>query len=519
MLRAMCYEIKGDYPEKERCVRRLLEEDSIRLDADRRLKVTVMLAGVLDRQNKYEEGIRVCREAIDLARNAGNRKEEAEMLSTMARIYAGMKNTGEAEKCFRRAVGFLEKTDDVREMSYLSTIYGEFMTFLTEAGRIGDAIDAGRKREALIDRMSKLQGPPPGYIDQQKGFLYAKMALLLCDNDQPREASALYDKYCLLDFARTYTGRLFSVPYLLKAKRYSEALANNGSCIREFVGDTISYDYLGLLQNQSEAYRGLKSYSSADSFMQRCYAVQDSIYKRDSESKAQEYAALFDSQEKELQLTEERAQSQRKTILIVSSLTLIALLLFILWVMFRNLRITKERNRIDAQRIDELISQKEELRKVYAAVPTRGATGETTPDRNADSSEEYQSFIRMENLIVENQLFLNPKISREEILKVTGIGKNDLVPLLKKYAGSTNLSDYINRQRLEYAIRMIKDNKNFTIDYIAEASGFNSRSTFYRVFQNVYGMTPSQYLGILQAQGTEQTEQDSGAAILKRPGV
>lgn len=228
---------------------------------------------------------------------------------------------------------------------------------------------------------------------------------------------------------------------------------------------------------------------------------------------------MFDSQEKELQLTEERAQSQRKTILIVSSLTLIALLLFILWVMFRNLRITKERNRIDAQRIDELISQKEELRKVYAAVPTRGATGETTPDRNADSSEEYQSFIRMENLIVENQLFLNPKISREEILKVTGIGKNDLVPLLKKYAGSTNLSDYINRLRLEYAIRMIKDNKNFTIDYITEASGFNSRSTFYRVFQNVYGMTPSQYLGILQAQGTEQTEQDSGAAILERPGV
>lgn len=32
-------------------------------------------------------------------------------------------------------------------------------------------------------------------------------------------------------------------------------------------------------------------------------------------------------------------------------------------------------------------------------------------------------------------------------------------------------------------------------------------------------MTPSQYLGILQAQGTEQTEQDSGAAILERPGV
>lgn len=75
MLRAMCYEIKGDYPEKERCVRRLLEEDSVRLVADRRLKVTVMLAGVLDRQNKYEEGIRVCREAIDLARKSGKKRK------------------------------------------------------------------------------------------------------------------------------------------------------------------------------------------------------------------------------------------------------------------------------------------------------------------------------------------------------------------------------------------------------------------------------------------------------------
>lgn len=507
MLRAMCYEIKGDYPEKERCVRRLLNEDSVRLVADRRLKVTVMLAGVLDRQNKYEEGIRVCREAIDLARKSGKKKEEAEMFSTMARIYAGMKNISEADKCFRHGVGLLEKTDDVREMSFLSTIYGEFMTFLTDAGKIKNAIEVGRKREALIDRMSKLQGPPPGYIDQQKGFLYAKMALLLYDDGQQREAAALYDKYRRLGFARTYTGRLFSVPYLLKAKRYSDALSNNEMCIREFSGDTISYDYLGLLQNQSEAYRGLKNYSSADSFLQRCYTVQDSIYRRESESKAQEYAALFHSQEKELQLTEERAQSQRKTILIISSLTLIVLLLFILWVLFRNLRITKKRNRIDAQRIDELVAQKEELRKAYSKQSSgTPEEGEAASEDDADMNEEYQTFLRMENVIVENQLFLDPTLNREEILKVTGIGKNVLVPLLKKYSGSANLNDYINRLRLEYAVRMMQANKGFTIDYFAEASGFNSRSTFYRAFQNVYGMTPSQYLETQQSLNEESEE-------------
>ena len=231
--------------------------------------------------------------------------------------------------------------------------------------------------------------------------------------------------------------------------------------------------------------------------MLRCYALQDSIYARESRTKAQEYASLFDSQEKELELTRTRARSQRKTILIGASLAFIALLLLILWAVIRNLRIMKQRNRIEAQRIDELLSQKQELRKIYAAsapdtAPAASAPDATTPAADtADAPDhEYQTFIRMENTIVENRLFLNSKISREDILRATGVGKNTLVPLIKKYAGSVNLNEYINRLRLEHAVRLLRDNRVYTVDYIAEASGFNSRSTFYRVFQNIYGMTP-----------------------------
>lgn len=42
ILRAMCHEIKGNYPEKERCVRRLLEDDSVRLVPERKLSITVI---------------------------------------------------------------------------------------------------------------------------------------------------------------------------------------------------------------------------------------------------------------------------------------------------------------------------------------------------------------------------------------------------------------------------------------------------------------------------------------------
>ena len=55
---------KHDLTAKETCVRRALQNDSIRLIPERCLPFMEMLAGVLETQNKYEEGISVCQEAI-----------------------------------------------------------------------------------------------------------------------------------------------------------------------------------------------------------------------------------------------------------------------------------------------------------------------------------------------------------------------------------------------------------------------------------------------------------------------
>ena len=160
-LRAMCYEITGNYPAKEACLKRLLQNDSVRNNVERKLSATVMLAGVLDRENRYSEGIEACRQAIDLARRLGRKKDEAEMLSTMARISAGMKNDADADRYFRQAVAILQETKDVRDMAFLSTIYGEMMTFLIDTDRPKEALETARKRESLIGRMSKMPGPPP----------------------------------------------------------------------------------------------------------------------------------------------------------------------------------------------------------------------------------------------------------------------------------------------------------------------------------------------------------------------
>lgn len=512
LLRAMCYEIKHDLTAKEQCVRRSLQNDSVCLVPERKLSSIVMLANILTRLDRYEECISVCQEGIELARSLSNRQEEAEMYSAMACVCIGMTNDEKAQEYFEQAVKLLEDTENVREMSRLSTIYGEYMSFHINRDRIAEAIGIGYRREALIQRMSGLPGPPPGYIDQQYGFLYAKMAVLLHDEGKKEEAAEIFRKYRSTGFSQTLTGKQYSVPYLLKVNQYAEAADLSDTCLSAFTNDTVSYEYLILLNYRARASRGMKRFDLADAFTLRGWVVQDSIYTRESKSKAQEFASKFELKEKELLLTKAHALSERRMLLLAASCALTVLLFIILWTTFVNLQKTKKRNRIAAKQIDELLAQREELRKVFAQPKdTHGTTeggeaGQLEEETSATvtetevevsetkSDEDYARFMKMESLLVEQKLFLKPGFGRDDLTRVAGINKNDLSPLLRKYADSDNFNDYLNSLKIEYSIKLMKEKPYLSVDAIAEEANFNSRSTFYRAFVKISGMTPAQYM-------------------------
>lgn len=59
ILRSMVYEGQAMYVLKERCLRRALQSDSVRLVPARRLRLLSQLSSTLDRLNRYEEGISI----------------------------------------------------------------------------------------------------------------------------------------------------------------------------------------------------------------------------------------------------------------------------------------------------------------------------------------------------------------------------------------------------------------------------------------------------------------------------
>lgn len=63
----------------------------------------------------------------------------------------------------------------------------------------------------------------------------------------------------------------------------------------------------------------------------------------------------------------------------------------------------------------------------------------------------------------------------------------------------SNFRTYINKKRIAHS-KALMENKDLGIEEIALSSGFNSITQFYRVFKQMTGLTPKQYLDYVREQ-------------------
>ena len=104
----------------------------------------------------------------------------------------------------------------------------------------------------------------------------------------------------------------------------------------------------------------------------------------------------------------------------------------------------------------------------------------------------YQN--QLQTLMEEQKLFLNPRLRAQNVANELGLNVQTLSLVLNKGVG-LSFHDYINQQRVEHFIERLSeaDLKQLTLLGIAQDSGFNSESSFYRIFKKYTGYSPKAY--------------------------
>ena len=101
---------------------------------------------------------------------------------------------------------------------------------------------------------------------------------------------------------------------------------------------------------------------------------------------------------------------------------------------------------------------------------------------------------RLQSLMEEDKLFLNPELSLRSLAQYMNLSANHMSQLLNE-GFQQNFANYVNTYRLEHFKVKLQDSQSSQLTLLALAydSGFNSKTVFNSFFKNKLGMTPKAY--------------------------
>ena len=112
------------------------------------------------------------------------------------------------------------------------------------------------------------------------------------------------------------------------------------------------------------------------------------------------------------------------------------------------------------------------------------------------SADQSQDLVKQVVEYVEkNKPYLNPDLKINDLASEINQSAHSISQVINQYLGQS-FTEFINKYRVEEVKRRMVDDEysKFTLMAIAENCGFNSKTSFYRIFKKVTGQTPAEYL-------------------------
>ena len=250
----------------------------------------------------------------------------------------------------------------------------------------------------------------------------------------------------------------------------------------------------------SACYENMGQYVEALTWQRKLQQETDSIFNTDKEKVLSELRIKYDTEHQANEIKKGKLallQKEKKEQALMGTLVIILLVVFALW--YRYKRQNQLYTRIVCQH-QEAIRKEQQLREVITSLRAQ----QESVSASSPMSEKYAAssltnekknslFQRLEKLMQEDAVYKENFLTKERVADLLGTNRTYLSQVINEQT-QQNFTQYINNYRINEAIRLLSDPEtDLPLKAVAAEVGFNSMSTFYKIFQNTVGVPPKQY--------------------------
>ena len=320
-------------------------------------------------------------------------------------------------------------------------------------------------------------------IEEWKGHVALKQALYLLESGHTNGAQATYDAIPRSRLMEPI-GYREAADYLMAAGRYDEAAdwyERIDSTYLATDGAKMTFDIIATrLSPRYMAYRKAGRNVDALVFADSVSAAIDSALVWEKQNDAAELAVIYQTHEKELALNEAKSETRIHRVLLAAAILVILLIGYLFWRTRKYNKELLEKNRRLLANIEQREQEEQQAIVQLKAEPKEKLTA------------NQQLFCRICDLMdSSDHIYTDADLDRNRLAQLLGTNEHYVTDAISTCTDGKSVNGFLNEYRLRYAARLLATTTD-AVAIIAELSGF-SRSSFFRIFSDAYGMSPSDY--------------------------
>lgn len=456
----------------------------------------LMLGGWLERNGEYGKVLCLCDEVIadvehEREQGGGTSGISAEVALRVKSRALTLKGSCElntnhpdkAEQYFLEAINIMldgvKQTDDYWVIDPLFIALGEATEFYLKQGMPQKALKLVAIGDTALARQERCKDLPEYVYQIRHNNITINQAMIYAANGQFDKAEPLYQKHRQSENLKVYD--------LGTEARYLSMLGSYDEAIRLFrqtdslylaQGGAITTEYIKhYMMNQYETLQKAGRKDEAQALSDRMRQMEDSIHIEERKIDVKQQKEI---RQKELEIANRRQSLIMHRIILVAAILFCLFIVYFLWRLHQRNKALLEKNRRLLAEMEQREQEQQQNIELLRAEPQESL------------SAEQQLFRRICDLMeTSDHIYTETDLDRSRLAQLLGTNEHYVTDAISTCTNGKSVNGFLNDYRLRYATHLLATTKD-SISLIAELSGF-SRSSFFRVFSDAYGMSPSDY--------------------------